>query len=125
MHHTQHFLHGKKPVSNHTQEKRRNDGAGSTRHVGEINNIRHTVSFHKVPTRGVPGTPDKELQKHHDAEAALCKSKHDWSDGLKTKPSRPAEPAVSCIVMKCAWPGQPLRFLPAGDFCTPASNILK
>jgi len=29
------------------------------------------MTLHVISTRSIPGAPDKELQKHHDAEAGL------------------------------------------------------
>ncbi len=71
MHHTQYFLYRKKTVGNHTEKKRRNDGTGGACHIGEVDHIRHTMALHVISTGGIPGAPDKELQKHHDAEAGL------------------------------------------------------
>ena len=82
MHHTQYFLHGKKTVGDHTEKKRRNDGTRGACHISEIDHIGHAMALHVISTRGIPGTPDEELQKHHDAEAGLWVSKHGLSEGL-------------------------------------------
>lgn len=83
MHPSEHFLHRKKPVGDHAKKKGRNNGAGGARHIGQINYIAHTMALHVISTRGIPCTPDKELQKHHDAEAGLRVSKHGGCMGCK------------------------------------------
>ena len=54
-------------------------GAG---HIGEIDQIGHTMALHVISTGGIPGPPDEELQEHHDTEADFGESKHGLSKGL-------------------------------------------
>ena len=76
MHPPKYFLYGKKAIGDHAEKKGRNNGADGACHVCQINDIAHAMTLHVIPTRGIPCTPDKELQKHHDAEAGLRVSKH-------------------------------------------------
>ena len=81
MHPSEYFLNGKKPVSDHAEKKWRNNGTDGARHIGQVDHIPHTMALHVISTGGIPCTPDKELQKHHDAEAGLRVSKHVGSMG--------------------------------------------
>ena len=76
MHYTQHFLNGKKSVSDGAKKKRGHDRTNGTRCVSQVNNARHAMTFHIIAAGGIPGAPDKELQEHHQAKARLAVSQH-------------------------------------------------
>jgi hypothetical protein len=76
MHPSEYFLNRKKTVCNHAEKERRNNSTDGARHISQVNHIPHAMTLHVISAGSIPCTPDKELQKHHDAEAGLRVSKH-------------------------------------------------
>ncbi len=76
MHPSKYFLYRKKPVGRSYPERKGKQWHRGTRHISQVDHVAHAMTLHVISTRGIPCTPDKELQKHHDAEAGLRVSKH-------------------------------------------------
>src|SRR5580704_6930804 len=114
MHYPQYFLHGEKAIGDHAQKKRRDDGSDRTRQVSQIDHSGHAMGVHIITGSRVPGTPNKELQEHHDTKARLRISKHKQSEGL-IMPAPPAAQVVSYTEALCGWHDPLLLCLRADD----------